>query len=280
MLGGRRPVGFSDSDWALAAQLVEADGGDPADPSYALIARILKEDRAVTPDADLSALVQALAEEEARNAPNEISLRVTRNHNGGAGFAFDRENLKITSIQGDRRDLATMQVGDVIVAVNGEAVTTTADYNRRARGVRSFRLTLHRANAGAAPHRANAGAAQPRAKAAVARPPRRARAPVQAEREAMMMDIDAMPYEDLLAFEEQQGPVVEPGLKDAAIDRLPVEHVCGGGDECAICLEDFCDGEEIMRLPCLHRFHSSCSRDWLRRQARCPFCNAEVKPLS
>merc|ERR1740130_367625 len=211
---------------------------------------------------------------------------VTRNDSGGAGFAFDRDSMKITSRPKDGKYPA-MQVGDVIVAVNGDAVGSLTDYNRLARGNQEFRLSLQSGGSSAssvqrsvtAPRRQRspAPAPQPCRSAPKARPKKQARAINTTEWDAMALDIDNMTYEQLLAFEEQQGAVVKPGLQDAEIDGFPIEQVCGGGNECAICLEDFCDGEQIMRLPCMHTFHSCCSRDWLRRQAKCPFCNFDLK---
>lgn len=265
------PLAFSDSD--LSAMLAaEQAGCDPGSPSYALIARILKEDRASTPDADLRHL-QTLFEHEAPGNSDVITVKVRRNPSGGAGFAFDRESLKITCLPKDRR-YPNMQVGDTIVAVNEESVSTVAEYNRLARGVPDFRLGLRRAPCAVPPPpSAPAARPKPKAKAAGARP----RPVAHAEWEAMAMDIDGMGYEELLALEERLGNVVQPGLRNNAIDRLPVEQVEGGGGECAICLEDFCDGDEIMRLPCLHTYHANCCRDWLQRQAKCPCCNGEVK---
>jgi len=262
------------SDAALAARLMEADGGRPASPSYAIIARILKEDRPMTPDDDLTSLIAAMGEEQ-QTRSGDVTVRVRRNGSGGAGFAFDRDSLRITSLPKDRRYPA-MQIADVIVSVNEEPVTNLADYNRLARGNPDFRLGLARSCASisstpSAP-KAKAGpkkSAQPRQ--------RRAHNVQNDEWQAMALDIDNMSYEELLALEERLGDVVQPGLKDAVIDALPTEHVCGGGDECAICLEDVCDGDKLMRLPCNHLFHSSCCRDWLKRQGKCPLCNFELQ---
>jgi len=272
MLAAQVPPHLSTSDRDLAARLVEADGGDPADPSYAVIARILKEDRASIGTADLSALIAAFGQQETTQLA-DVTVRVTRNQTGGAGFAFDRDSLKITSLPKNGK-YPSMRLGDVIVAVNGEPVTKLSEYNRLARGNPDFRLGLRRSIASTP---SPAPAPRPKAKATVARPRRRAQAVENPEWDAMALDIDAMGYEELLALEERLGLAVHPGLQDAAIDRLPKEQVIGGGDECAICLEDFCDGEELIRLPCLHRFHSSCCRNWLTRQSKCPLCNLDVK---
>lgn len=252
------------------------------DPSYALIERILKEDRPMTPDADLSALMAAFGEAKP-GQPGDATVLVTRNHTGSAGFAFDRDSMKITSLPKDRR-YPSMHLDDVIVAVNDAPVASLADYNRLAKGVQQFRLGLRPSPPGCSSRRSPATPPVPAAQAsrlkapkAKAGPKKRTPAIDHNDWAAMAMDIDGMSYEDLLALEERNGPVKNPGLQDDTIDAFPVEHVCGGGDECAICLEDFCDGEQMMRLPCMHVFHSCCAHDWLRRMAKCPCCNFELK---
>ncbi|CAN6335527.1 unnamed protein product [Urochloa humidicola] len=58
------------------------------------------------------------------------------------------------------------------------------------------------------------------------------------------------------------------------------EGECGGGgmDECAICFEDFEDGEEVSVMPCSHRheFHPNCIGKWLARSNTCPLCRHEL----
>ncbi|XP_006663191.1 E3 ubiquitin-protein ligase SIRP1-like [Oryza brachyantha] len=41
---------------------------------------------------------------------------------------------------------------------------------------------------------------------------------------------------------------------------------------CAVCLEDFEEGERLKRMPCSHGFHASCISDWLRLSRLCPHC--------
>lgn len=253
------PYRLSDMDLAIAASMAEV----PATPG-SLMSGILQGQNSLS-DADLSAIMAALGVEETHDGSN-LEIRVERDRNGSAGFVFDRTSMKITSKKSGRANLNEMRTGDVIAAVNGSPVRDAADYNRLAQGVRSFRLSLRRTNNSSAPER------QPR--------PARAARPLVEEYRAMALDVDAMSYEELLDFEARQGNVVEPGLSDAMINQLPVGSVCGGGGECGICLEDICDGEESMRLPCLHEFHPNCIRMWLKKQARCPFCNSDVQVKS
>ncbi|ORX43195.1 hypothetical protein DM01DRAFT_1378848 [Hesseltinella vesiculosa] len=54
-------------------------------------------------------------------------------------------------------------------------------------------------------------------------------------------------------------------------DRLPPP------EECAICLEDYAEGDCIRILPCLHEFHASCIDTWLTtRKKFCPICKFNI----
>ncbi|CAN1156228.1 Probable E3 ubiquitin-protein ligase RHY1A [Linum perenne] len=82
-----------------------------------------------------------------------------------------------------------------------------------------------------------------------------------------------------------------PGLTLEELGRLKVEVYlnaaeCGGEGgssrvskvswDCSICLESFIEGEELIRLPCEHRFHSGCLDPWVRACGDCPYCRRDI----
>ncbi|KAJ3034470.1 hypothetical protein HK097_004499 [Rhizophlyctis rosea] len=71
-------------------------------------------------------------------------------------------------------------------------------------------------------------------------------------------------YEDLMALAERLGPARAKGATDEQIGRVPVvkyrKGLAGEGKEegkeesCPICLADFEDGEDMLVMPCAHRW--------------------------
>ncbi|PAN15857.2 hypothetical protein PAHAL_3G026200 [Panicum hallii] len=53
---------------------------------------------------------------------------------------------------------------------------------------------------------------------------------------------------------------------------------CGGESECAICFEDFEDGEEVSVMPCAHghEYHTTCITKSLGRSNMCSLCRHEL----
>lgn len=50
-------------------------------------------------------------------------------------------------------------------------------------------------------------------------------------------------------------------------------------DLCAVCLEGFRVHQQVIWLPCAHRYHSACVLPWLADHSHCPCCRTEVPSL-
>ncbi|CAN6453521.1 unnamed protein product [Victoria cruziana] len=61
------------------------------------------------------------------------------------------------------------------------------------------------------------------------------------------------------------------------ISYEPNNEACGHQASCAICLQDFEDGDAVRRLPqCRHIYHGACVDRWLSRRGSCPMCRKEI----
>ncbi|XP_075501744.1 putative E3 ubiquitin-protein ligase RHY1A [Primulina tabacum] len=78
-----------------------------------------------------------------------------------------------------------------------------------------------------------------------------------------------------------------PGLTQEALNSLRIEvfRVLEEGDkedtsskitECSICLESFLEGDELILLPCAHRYHVCCLDPWVRTCGECPYCRRGI----
>lgn len=46
--------------------------------------------------------------------------------------------------------------------------------------------------------------------------------------------------------------------------------------ECYICFNEFKESQNIIKLPCLHLFHSNCLTPWLKSNHNCPTCKIDL----
>ncbi|KAK9698027.1 hypothetical protein RND81_08G077800 [Saponaria officinalis] len=47
-------------------------------------------------------------------------------------------------------------------------------------------------------------------------------------------------------------------------------------EECAVCLEEFKVGDNLVNMPCAHTFHSTCLVPWLQNNTHCPCCRTSI----
>ncbi|KAK6258939.1 hypothetical protein SCA6_013413 [Theobroma cacao] len=73
-----------------------------------------------------------------------------------------------------------------------------------------------------------------------------------------------------LKFIEEKNPTVRYSSRSSS--RLE-------SNECAVCLSELEEGEEVRKLKCKHTFHKDCLDRWLQQYwATCPLCRTKVLP--
>lgn len=63
------------------------------------------------------------------------------------------------------------------------------------------------------------------------------------------------------------------------VNALPTRTHCNARDgdgTCAVCLDDFAEGDQLRVLPCTHAYHVACIDRWLASHVACPCCRAPV----
>mmetsp|Transcript_65071 Transcript_65071/g.121246 ORF Transcript_65071/g.121246 Transcript_65071/m.121246 type:complete len:270 (-) Transcript_65071:326-1135(-) len=88
-------------------------------------------------------------------------------------------------------------------------------------------------------------------------------------------------HENGSSSEEDDQPVVDAARVQLCINettRLMPYKACGGcAASCSICLEPFCEEDELRLLPCMHAFHRTCTDAWLfKGRLDCPLCRHRV----
>lgn len=81
-----------------------------------------------------------------------------------------------------------------------------------------------------------------------------------------------------------QDPYIGRGASETDIKRLPVVKFETGmfsldDAQCAICLSEYTEGEELRTINCEgnHHFHKSCVDQWLTLNGTCPCCRTSIK---
>ena len=48
------------------------------------------------------------------------------------------------------------------------------------------------------------------------------------------------------------------------------------GENCAVCLSELLQKQQVKKLPCKHIFHPKCINSWMKQKLICPCCKARV----
>ncbi|KAJ1554027.1 hypothetical protein HK096_005297, partial [Nowakowskiella sp. JEL0078] len=83
------------------------------------------------------------------------------------------------------------------------------------------------------------------------------------------------------SFSNQQSAseMLERRISMASVISTTISAI--GADTCAVCMEDYLDGDMLRELPCKHLFHSTCIDKWLTsRSVQCPLCKQEAGPVA
>ena len=67
-------------------------------------------------------------------------------------------------------------------------------------------------------------------------------------------------------------------LYNSIKEDTPLLHGSNFHDTCSICLDQFQQNNELIKLSCQHVFHKQCIRQWVADKcvSKCPLCNKDV----
>ena len=90
------------------------------------------------------------------------------------------------------------------------------------------------------------------------------------------LNIDEDENEDLESI--KANPLDKEIFDNLVISKIKdVEKLDNEKKQCAICLENYVNGDESIALPCIHIFHAKCIKTWLTSHNNCPSCKVEIK---
>ncbi|TYG70258.1 hypothetical protein ES288_D05G298800v1 [Gossypium darwinii] len=98
-----------------------------------------------------------------------------------------------------------------------------------------------------------------------------------------IIEDDDIDYDDELINELLMNAVLNftPTSRSSieGLERVKWDSMTKREDECAICLEEFVEGEEVAWMPCGQGYHDGCIVKWLETNHICLLCRYEMPTL-
>jgi hypothetical protein len=69
----------------------------------------------------------------------------------------------------------------------------------------------------------------------------------------------------------------DPPSKEALDQCQTFKYIKKEEETCTICLCEFEQDDNVIKLPCMHTFHPSCVNQWLKNNCTCPNCKSILK---
>ena len=71
-------------------------------------------------------------------------------------------------------------------------------------------------------------------------------------------------------------PAAKKVVENLMLVPINVKHI-EDKSECAVCKDEFKEGENVANLPCGHLYHKDCIVPWLEQHNTCPTCRYELE---
>jgi len=88
------------------------------------------------------------------------------------------------------------------------------------------------------------------------------------------MEVNQNNYEEQEQNEVQETINTNAEVNIGALSENEINEVLI--KECSICLDDFKQGENIIKLNCNHIFHYACINEWILIKPECPECRRDI----
>ena len=86
------------------------------------------------------------------------------------------------------------------------------------------------------------------------------------------------PIEGVLNRSLEEQPSLEKNKEEMDIESVKYGTIIDKKEKnCCICLEDFCNEEDVSLINCEHLFHTTCIKEWSTYNITCPVCRKNLE---